>query len=314
MAVIAAVLLAMALAAPPARCAAPDALDEVVVTGERSGPGLWHLRHGDAQLWILGSLSPLPKGITWRSAEVERVITTAQAIVVGKPLDLGFTRALWIFLMHHDLLVVSGGRRLRDLLPPELYQRFATQRAKYTHDQSKWERFRPILAAAFLEETAFHDTGLSTRLDIGAAVRTLAKKHDVRLDEVSIARVGDLLDALKTVPVATENKCLGAALSTIEVGLPRLVKRANAWALGDIGGMQRLPDSVEDLECRAALTSDPGSADLIGRIKRAWLAAIDEHMLANTATLAVVNLDLLLEKGGLLDELQARGYTVVGTP
>ena len=288
----------------------PDVLDEVVVTGERSGPGLWHVRRGAAQVWILGSLSPLPKGITWRSKQVEQVIATASAVLVGKPLEIGFARALWIFLTHHDLLVVSGGRRLKDVLPPELYRRFATQRARYANDADKWERYRPILAAAFLEESAFRQVGLSTRIDLGAAVRTLASKHDVRIEEVRMAGVRDILDVLKAVPAATENKCMAAALSTIEIGLPRLIERAGAWTRGDIDAMQRLPDSSEDIACRSALVADAGSADLLAQIERAWLSAIDEHMHGNDITLAVVNIDLLLERGGLLDELRARGYAV----
>jgi hypothetical protein len=288
----------------------PDVLDEIIVTGERSGPGLWHVRRGDAQLWILGALAPLPKGITWRSHQVEQVMLTTDVVLVTKPLEIGFARALWIFLTHHDLLVVSGGRRIRDVLPPDLYHRFATQRARFTTDDGKWERFRPILAAVFLEEAAFRQAGLSTRIDLGAAVRTIANKHDVRVKEVTIAGVRDLLDTLKTVPVATENKCMAAALSTIEIGLPRLVERANAWTRGDIDAMQRLPDSPEDLGCRAALISDSGSADLLAQMQHAWLAAIDAHMHGKEVVLAVVNMDLLLEHGGLLDSLQARGYSV----
>ena len=52
----------------------PQVLDDVVVTGERTGPGMWHVRSGAGQLWILGSMSPLPKGITWRSTQVEQVL------------------------------------------------------------------------------------------------------------------------------------------------------------------------------------------------------------------------------------------------
>ena len=122
--------------------------------------------------------------------------------------------------------------------------------------------------------------------------------------------VRDILDVLKTVPAATENKCMAAALSTIEIGLPRLIERAGAWTRGDIDAMQRLPDSSEDIACRLALVSDAGSADLLAQIERAWLSAIDEHMHGNDITLAVVNIDLLLERGGLLDELRARGYAV----
>jgi TraB/PrgY/gumN family len=112
------------------------------------------------------------------------------------------------------------------------------------------------------------------------------------------------------VPAATENKCMAAAVSTIETGLPRLIERASAWARGDIDAMQRLPDSAEDLGCHAALVSDSGSADLLAQIQRAWLEAIADHMHGREVVLAVVNMDLLLEHGGLLDALQARGYTI----
>src|SRR5579859_7145338 len=63
----------------------PTAMDEVVVTGERTGPGMWHVHHGSAQLWILGSLSPLPKGITWKADEVERVLDGTNRVLVPKP-------------------------------------------------------------------------------------------------------------------------------------------------------------------------------------------------------------------------------------
>jgi hypothetical protein len=31
---------------------APPALDEIVVTAERAGPGMWHVHRGDANVWI----------------------------------------------------------------------------------------------------------------------------------------------------------------------------------------------------------------------------------------------------------------------
>ncbi len=80
-----------------------------------------------------------------------------------------------------------------DVLPADLHARFAVQRAKYTDDPTKWERFRPLVAAAFLEQAAFHKVGLSTRLDLGAAMRKLAKKHDVPVEEIKIAGVGDVI-------------------------------------------------------------------------------------------------------------------------
>jgi hypothetical protein len=38
---------------------------------------------------------------------------------------------------------------------------------------------------------------------------------------------------------------------------------------------------------------------------------MEEHLQGEGTTVAVVNLDMLLEKGGLLDELRAKNYDIV---
>jgi uncharacterized protein YbaP (TraB family) len=157
-------------------------MDDMVVTGERPGPGLWHVHRGTAQLWILGSMSPLPKGITWRSKQVEQLLDGTHQVLVQKPFEIGIARVLWLLITERSVLMLTGGRRLKDVLPPELHDRFAVQRAKYTNDPNKWERFRPLIAAAFLQQAAFHQVGLSTRVDLGAAMRSLAKKHHVQVE------------------------------------------------------------------------------------------------------------------------------------
>jgi hypothetical protein len=62
---VAASLLTGCLAAAACRAdQPPPALDEIVVTAERAGPGMWHVHRGAANVWILGSISPLPRDIT----------------------------------------------------------------------------------------------------------------------------------------------------------------------------------------------------------------------------------------------------------
>jgi uncharacterized protein YbaP (TraB family) len=288
----------------------PQVMDDVVVTGEHTGPGMWHVHRGDAHLWIMGSMSPLPKGITWRSKQLEDVLATTNEVVVQKPFDIGIARVLWLLITEHSLLMVGGGKRLKDVMAPELYGRFAAQRTKYTDEANKWERFRPLIAAAFLQQAAFHSVGLSTRLDLGAAVRLLAKKHGVRLEELKIAGVHDVLDALKTMPPTTEAACVDASLVTVEKDLPRLVDRAQAWATGNIERIDRLREPPEVDACRAALDKGTGASDLIAQIRHTWLDNMDEHLRSGGVTVAVVNMDMLLEKGGLLDELRAKGYAI----
>jgi len=309
-AILIAVLLAMGFGAACRAQQTPAVMDDVVVTGERTGPGMWRVHRGAAQVWILGGMSPLPKGITWRSKQVEQVLDGTTQVLVQKPFEIGIARILWLLLTERSALLVRGGKRLKDVLPPDLHTRFAVQRAKYTDDPNKWERFRPLIAAAFLQREAFHQVGLSTRLDIGAAVRTLAKEHKVRVEEIKIAGVSDVMDALKTLPPATENACVAASLVTVEGDLPRLLERAQAWANGDVERIAKLHEPDEVDACREALDKGIGAAELIGRMRRTWLTAIEKYLQSGGQTLAVVNMDMLLEPGGLLDELRAKGYEV----
>jgi uncharacterized protein YbaP (TraB family) len=307
----AASLLAGCLAAAACRAdQSPPALDEIVVTAERAGPGMWHVHRGAANVWILGSISPLPRDITWRSKQVEFVLESTSQVLVQKPLEISIPRILWMLIADRKYLMVGGGKRLKDILPPDLYRRFAAQRSNVGEDADKWERYRPIVAVAFLQRDAFHQVNLSMRLDLGAALRVLAKKHGVRIEEIKVAGVSDMLEALKTMPAATERTCVEASLTTIESGLPRLVDRAQAWAVGNVERIENLPELKDVDACRSALDAGKGALDVIGRIRQTWLENIEKYLRSAGTTIAVVNLDMLLERGGLLDALRGKGYEV----
>ena len=287
-------------------------LDEVVVTGERTGPEMWHVHREASDLWILGSMSPLPKGITWRSKQFEQVLEHTNQVVIPKPFEVGIARILWLLITERDILLVRGGKRLKDVMPPALYARFSVLREQYHESSDKWEHYRPIIAAAFLQRTVFHAVNLSTQLDLGAAVRMLAEKHKVRVEELKIAGVHDALDALKTMPPATENACVEASLVTMEKDLSRLRDRADAWASGNIERIRSLREPSEVDACRAALDAGTGAAELIATVRRTWVDNMDHYLHRDGVTVAVVNMDMLLEKGGILDELRAKGYAIEG--
>ena len=305
-----AILLTGFCAAAASTEQAPAALDEIVVTAERAGPGMWHVHSGDANVWLLGSISPLPRDITWRSKQVESVLESTSQVLVQKPIEISVPRILWMLIADRKYLMVGGGKKLKDVLPPDLHARFAAQRSKVTDDADKWERYRPIIAAAFLQQAVFHQVNLSMRLDLGAALRVLAKKHGVRVEEVKVAGVSDMLEALKTIPPATERTCVEASLTTLESGLPRLVERAQAWTGGNVERLENMPELKSVDACRNALDAGQDAVDVIGRIRQTWLENIEKYLHSAGTTIAVVNLDLMLERGGLLDQLRAKGYEI----
>jgi uncharacterized protein YbaP (TraB family) len=307
----AAILIAGVGFSPACRAGLPaPVIDEVVVTGERAGPGMWRVRRGAATVWILGSISPLPRDITWRSKQVEQLLESASQVLVQKPLEISIPRVLWMMIFDRGVLMIGSGKRLKDILPADMYVRFAAQRGKVSDDPSKWERYRPIIAAAFLQQAAFHQVNLSMRLDLGAALRILAKKHGVRIEEVKVAGASDMLEALKNMPESVERTCVEASLVTVESGLPRLIERAQAWADGNIERIENLSELKEVDACRSALDTGKGALDVITRIRETWLGSLEKYLQTAGTTIAVVNLDMLLEHGGLLDELRAKGYEV----
>src|SRR3954468_17876729 len=62
----------MAPNAPPAPAVADEATpEEVVVEEKHEGPRMWRVTRGDHTLWILGTITPLPRKMTWQSDSVE---------------------------------------------------------------------------------------------------------------------------------------------------------------------------------------------------------------------------------------------------
>src|SRR3979490_1135870 len=84
-------LLAGAAAVPPqqpAGAAAPDASGpetEIVIEGRHEGPRMWTVRKGDHTLWILGTISPLPKKMVWQPDAVQEVLRSTQGGGPARP-------------------------------------------------------------------------------------------------------------------------------------------------------------------------------------------------------------------------------------
>ena len=68
---------------PAARTDAAPVVDmeAVVVTGVQPGPGMWRARRGGHTLYILGTQSPLPRGMSWDADEARDVL--GQAMVTA---------------------------------------------------------------------------------------------------------------------------------------------------------------------------------------------------------------------------------------
>jgi hypothetical protein len=304
---------------PPAQVAE---LPAVVVTGVQPGPGLWKVSRDGHVMWVLGTLSPLPRGMQWRSHEVEQVIGASQQVLLAPAVklkaDVGFIGKLFLLPSAYGARKNADGKTLQQVLPQPVYARWQVLKQKYLGDDRGIERWRPLFAAEELYRKALKANGLSRSGGVGATIEALAKRAGV--PEVSTdypVLIEHPRAAIKAFKRAAPHDitCFIRTLDSVGHDLPSMTARANAWATGDLQALRELPDSDRRDACVAALTGAGfaqtlGLDDVPAKQRAVWLAAAHKALAANAQTFAVLPMDELLKADGYLAALRAEGYQV----
>jgi uncharacterized protein YbaP (TraB family) len=317
---LALVLATAALGQEADTAAAPaqtPAIQEVVVEGQHQGPRMWIVRKGDHTLWILGTISPLPKKMVWQPDAVEAVLKEVQEVIPAWPTyGIGanpFT-ALRVYIEWRRLQKPPDNLPLRQTVPPALYARVSTLKARYAPDDKKLEQMRPMLAARELLTRVFDASGLALHNEVQGEVLRLAREDGVRVSQNKL-KIEDPVDVLKDVnatPLDREVACLDSVVTLLETDLAPMQQRARAWALGDVDTLRRLPHADDRTACVAAVSASDRVRSIIERAQNDWLIAVENGLGRNRGTLAVQSMDRLLGPNGTLQTLRARGYAVTG--
>src|SRR5689334_4914987 len=170
---------------------ADSPMDEVVVSGEYPGPGLWKVtRANDAEhhvLWIIGDPPPLPKRMKWKSKDIEAVATSAQeilrdsAVSMNTDQKIGFFRGLTLLPAIFEARKNPDEAKLQDLLPADLYARWLVQKKLYLGRESGVESWRPLFAADKLRKAAFEELKLREGGAVWEVIGKLAEQHKIKV-------------------------------------------------------------------------------------------------------------------------------------
>lgn len=321
-----AVVLALAgMNGAQAQSSPPDVVDlaPVVVSGVQPGPGLWRVTAPDGNtLWILGTVSPLPAKLDWRADEVKAVIASADA-VLGAPgwtldADVGFFRGLTLLPAAMKAAHDPEGRRLDQILPPDVHARWLPLKQRYLGRDRGVEKDRPLVAATRLYAAALKEVGLSQRSGVGEMLEKAYKARGLTPVVTRVViKVEDPRAALKEVRGSTlqDVDCLQRTLDVVEHQLPVLVDRANAWAVGDVEALQQLALKSQYDACVGAIASSElgrrrGLTDLEARSADKWVAAARDALARHPVTFATVPVHSLVAPAGYLARLREAGYTV----
>lgn len=326
------ILPAMAQTAPtaepqtPAASTAPqDAAVEpvpqtILVSGQRPGPGLWKVSKGEHVMWVFGVHEPLPKNMEWRSKEVERKIAQSQEYL-GAPtasISVGWGGVTALpFLV--GIKKNPDGATLKDVLPPDLYARWAPLKQKYFGNDDDIERERPVFVAQELYRRALVEAGLHKGPDLRQVLGDMATKHKVKYTSNTVkAELKEPGKAAREFKkgMMEDVPCLAATIGQLETDVEAMRVRANAWAIGELDTIEKLDFSDRESACHNAFLSSaitklqPELLTIKQRALDSWVVAAEKALENNTSTFALLGMKEVLSPQGALAKLKAKGYTV----
>jgi hypothetical protein len=197
-------------------------------------------------------------------------------------------------------------KKLRDVVPSDLYARWVPLKEKYIGGGNKVESWRPIFAALELYNAAIRKDGLTDKLIAQKAVTAAARHAGVKITTPQVA--------VKTT-VLGDTDCFRKTLDRIDTDLATMTARANAWSTGDLDALRRLPYTDQMTVCQAALsetqfTQTHGLEGISAHAHQAWLDAAVAALEKNKVTFATLPIARLLKPDPYLSRLRALGYTV----
>jgi hypothetical protein len=312
---------------------ADEPLEEVVVSGEFPGPGMWKVTRPDDPaahvLWIVGTQAPLPKRMRWKSREIEAVVVDAQEILLDSTVSMepdekiGLLRGITLLPAVLKARRNPDEARLDQLLPADLYARWRTQKRRYLGRERGVEEWRPIFAADKLRRAAIDELGLRESGMVWDVVSKLAEKHGKKVTTPSMKftfRRSELRTKIKEFSRESlaDVECFSTMLDYVEA-LSRTeieAARARAWATGDIAALEALPQLPNPmLPCAMAVMNSQVAREVIPedireQLRGRWLDAAQQSLAANQTTVAIVPLRKLLDRDGYAAALRARGFLV----
>jgi uncharacterized protein YbaP (TraB family) len=290
-------------ASPPA---SPASVEQVVVSATRPGPALWHVAANGSDVWILGTVSPMPKDLQWNTREIESIVQGANIVYLPPELTAGFFEVSWFLITDLGSLKQPNGHTLRESLPAELRARFDAELIRLKKDGDVDENYLAAIAALDIENESHTRLGLDGK-ETGERIAKIARTADVATSRLGSFEAMPVIRKIHELSPDAEHACLADALDDIDSQTLHADAAARAWAVGDVAGVKA--NYTEPRVYRCFDPIDDFATDRKQVIDNA-LHAVDAALAKPGKSLIVFGMGPLLGKDGLLERLRQRGIAV----
>jgi uncharacterized protein YbaP (TraB family) len=267
--------------------------------GTPPSPLLYEIASADGAVegWMLGTIHALPDGTRWRTAEIGRVIDTAELLVVeiGELQGRDEGPAIYFSLSQSPGLPMLDAR-----LPPELRPQLATlleRGGMEADDFASEETWAAAIALARIDATGDPANGVDRALIADFAGRPVRELEGLR----------GQLSIFDRLPESAQAAMLAAVVRESETSARDPARLQRAWLAGDAAAIEQ--------STREGFLADPvlHEALLAGRNRR-WADVLAPLLEQTPRPLIAVGAAHLVGPEGLAALLEARGYRVRRLP
>jgi uncharacterized protein YbaP (TraB family) len=277
-------------------------------------PALWKIDGPQGDVYLFGSFHLLPKGLQWRSPELEAALQASQSLVFEIDLDAA-----------KDVTVMGGLIVKYGLLPPgqSLHKMLAVEYRKKLDDVATTvglppaaiDRMRPWLAALTLTSLSFvkQNTKAGERIDPSKITDELGGV-DLQLwswakaagkERVALETAESQIRIFADLSHEQEVQYLIMTLNQIDKMPAAIDVLLQAWKTGDTATLDKSMNSDMD--------AFPTMRKLLFEDRHAkWLPQIEAMMADGKTHVVVVGAAHLVGKGSVVDLLRAKGVRVEG--
>ena len=296
-----------AAAPPPVRNLPQEWSKEVVVVdASRHGPLFWRVSRGDAEVWILPVVGPLPEDLAWDHSQLDELLAGAKKVLLLPRVEVGMFEAAWFLMWKRSTIELPNDAHLEDVLDAPLKARFVAAREKLHRDADRYEDLLPAVAGMRLYGDFLKDAKLDAQ-EPTDTIKGLAGDKDVPAEPIATYEAMPIVKEIGQMSDADSRACLRDALNDMEAEALHQQDAAKAWAAGDLAGMKRNYTDSTILTC---LLRVPTVAALWEQSVVQMTGTVNAALAGGGRTVMVTSFGLLLRKGGVLDRLRASGATV----
>ena len=296
-------------AAPSAPVTDWSNIETVVVTAKPPGPALWHVTRDKSEVWVLGTVGPVPEDLKWDTSEISALMKGSKALLLPPRGQVGVLEGTW-FLLTGGLSTLEqpDGKTLESTLQEPLRSRFVAARARVHQDADRYDKYLPAIAALMLEG----DYWKLNKLNFAGPQKTVEAIADQATVPYRTIAVYPAMDVIHDVPLlspAAHRACLVDALDDIDIESAHAAAAAEAWAVGDLDGIKA---HYSETKLDACLQQSSAYSKMRERAIADMANAIEAALKRPGKTFAIIPMGIWLRKSGVLERLEAAGLTVSG--